>query len=118
MKKYISIFIFFSLTNLFSQTFISPINFVGNETNKKRVISFIEKNVKETYTSIGMGQPSTLRMMEREELSCFKELTKVKNKSLLKSVIKTYCDIGMCNYSTILMMYNEEEKSTNQKLEW
>ena len=118
MKKYISIFIFFSLTNLFSQTFISPINFVGNETNKKRVISFIEKNVKETYTSIGMGQPSTLRMMEKEELRCFKELTKVKNISLLRNVIKTYCDIGMCNYSTILMMYNEENRSSKEKLKW
>ena len=118
MKKYIFIYIFLNLTYLFSQTFISPINFIENEKNKKRVITFIEKNVRGTYTPIGMGQPSTLRMMEREELSCFKELTKVKNKSLLKSVIKTYCDIGMCNYSTILMMYNEEEKSTNQKLEW
>ena len=118
MKKYISIFIFFSLTNLFSQTFISPINFVGNETNKKRVISFIEKNVKEIYTPLGMGQPSILRMMEKEELRCFKELTKVKNISLLRNVIKTYCDIGMCNYSTILMMYNEENSSSKEKLKW
>ena len=118
MKKYISIYIFFSFTNLFSQTFVSPINFVENETNKNRLVSSIEKNVKETYTSIGMGQPSTLRMMEKEELRCFKELLKVKNKSLLRNVIKTYCDIGMCNYSTFLMMYNEEEKSTIQKLEW
>lgn len=118
MKIITTILLLFISGNLFSQTFISPINFVSSEENQKKVISFIEKNVYETYTSIGMGDPSTLRMMEKEELKCFKELTKLTNVSLLKSVIKTYCDIGMCNYNTILMMYREQEKSSNEKLSW
>ena len=56
--------------------------------------------------------------MEKEELKCFKELTKVSNVNLLKNVIKTYCDIGMCNYNMILMMYREQEKSSNENLSW
>ena len=118
MKIIITIILFFVSGNLFSQTFVSPINFVSSDENQKRVISFIEKNVYETYTSIGMGDPSTLRMMEKEELKCFKELTKVTNISLLKSVIKTYCDMDMCDYSIILMVYKEQEKSSNEKLSW
>lgn len=118
MKNILFLFALLFSGNLFSQSFVSPINFVSNDYNQKKVISFIEKNVYETYTTIGMGDPSTLRMMEKEELKSFKELTKVNNVSLLKNVIKTYCDIGMCNYSTILMMYREQEKSSNQKLSW
>ena len=118
MKIIITIFLFFISGNLFSQTFISPINFVSSDENQNRVISFIEKNVYETYTSIGVGDPSTLRMMEKEELKSFKELTKVTNISLLRNVIKTYCSFGLCNYNTILMMYKEQEKSSNEKLSW
>ena len=118
MKKILYVVIFLFSANLYSQSFVSPINFVSNDINQKKVISFIEKNVYNTYTSIGMGDPSTLRMMEKEELRCFKELTKVSNINLLKNVIKTYCEIGMCNYNTILMMYKEQEKSSNESLSW
>ena len=65
-----------------------------------------------------MCQASILRMMEKEELNSFKELTSVKNRPLLDSVIATYCEIGMCNYSTILMMYNEEKSASNKSLQW
>ena len=65
-----------------------------------------------------MDNPSTLRMMEKEELKCFKELTKVKNRKLLDRVINTYCKLGMCNYNTILMMYKEESKASTEELEW
>lgn len=57
-----------------------------------------------------MREPSTLRMMEKEELNSFKELTKVENRKLLDAVIRQYCSIGMCNYNTILMMYNDKIK--------
>jgi hypothetical protein len=106
------------VTNLFSQSFVSPINFVETDENKEKVINFIKKQVKDDYSKIGMDDPSTLRMMEEENLKAFKKLTQVKNISLLKDVIKTYCDIGMCNYSTILMMYEEQEKASKKKLEW
>ena len=95
-----------------------PLDFKGTEKEKNYVISYIKDSVKKQYSKIGMGDPSTLRMMEKEELKSFKELTKVKNRKLLDGVIKQYCNIGMCNYNTILMMYNEQNKASKEKLEW
>ena len=119
MKKLFLVFgIVFFASNLFAQSFVSPIDFISNETNKKRVISFIEKQVKDDYSAIGMDNPLILRMMEAENLKAFRELTKVTNTSLLKDVIKDYCKIGMCNYVIILMMYNEQNKASNKTLEW
>lgn len=111
------IFLIISL-NLVGQSFVNPINFTPTESNKKRVIKYIEKQVKEDYSAINMDDPSTLRMMEKENLNAFKELTKAKNTRLLNSVIKTYCEIGMCNYSTILLMYNEQNKASKESLSW
>tara|TARA_R110002073_G_scaffold270447_3_gene433801 strand:+ start:54 stop:413 length:360 start_codon:yes stop_codon:yes gene_type:complete len=119
MKKLILSFGFLLLTSaLFAQSFISPIGFVSNETNKQKVISFIKKQVKEDYSKIGMDDPATLRMMENENLNAFKKLTTKSNTTLLRKVIKTYCDIGMCNYSTILMMYEEQNKASKETLKW
>jgi len=120
MKKSLFIFIILSWSFLFSQNigFIHPLDFKNTESGRQKVIEYIKNNVKETYAAIGMDDPSTLRMMEKEELRCFKKLTKVKNRQLLDRVIKTYCDIGMCNYSTILMMYKEENKALSEELEW
>lgn len=102
----------------FGQSFISPIDFQETESNKQKVIDFINKQVMTDYSAIGMDDPFTLRMMEKENLDAFKKLTKVTNLTLLKDVIKTYCEIGMCNYSVILMMYNQQEKSSKSSLEW
>ena len=117
MKKLLFILLALPLIGV-GQSFVSPINFINNEANQKKVIDYIKKDVKETYSAIGMGDPSTLRMMEKENLNAFKQLIKVKNISLLQSVINTYCEIGMCNYSTILMMYKEQNKANNETLEW
>jgi len=118
MKKLFIIIGVFFTTSLFAQSFVSPIGFTSNETNKQKVISFIKKQVKDDYSAIGMDDPSTLRMMENENLKAFKELITVSNIPLLKNVIKTYCDIGMCNYTTILMMYNEQNKASKKSLKW
>ena len=59
-----------------------------------------------------------LRMMEEEELRCFKELTQVQDIDLLKKVQRQYCAIGMCNYSMIYMMYNEEVRASRRIVEW
>jgi hypothetical protein len=120
MKKIINLlFLTLLLGNvLFADGLIHPLDFKGSEVEKERVIKFIEENVKETYTALGMGDATTLRMMEKEELKCFKELTSVQNRELLDQVISTYCSIGMCNYSTILMMYNEELKASSESLSW
>jgi hypothetical protein len=103
---------------LFAQDFVSPIGFVDSELNRKKVIAFIKEQVKNDYTKVGLGDPSTLRMMEQDNLKAFKELIKVTNTSLLRDVIKTYCDVGLCNYSTILMMYKEQDKASKETLEW
>lgn len=104
--------------NCFASEFIHPLDFKGSEVEKAQVISFIEASVKKTYSQIGMGDPSTLRMMENEELKSFKQLSKVGNRNLLDSVITQYCNIGMCNYNTIFMMYNEQNKASKAKLDW
>ena len=119
MKKLLLSFGFVLFTStLFAQSFVSPIGFVSNETNKQKVIAFIKKQVKDDYSKIGMDDPSTLRMMENENLNAFKKLISVSNTSLLRGVIKTYCDIGMCNYTTILMMYEEQNKASKKTLKW
>ena len=107
-----------SSINVFAANFVHPAEFTGTKAEKEQVLAFIEQDVKERYTKIGMGDPSTLRMMEKNELEAFKQLTKVTNRALLDSVIKQYCNIGMCNYDTILMMFNEQNKASNEKLSW
>ncbi len=119
MKKIITAIatLTFALNSL-ANGLVHPLDFNGSEDEKQKVISQIKESVKQTYSQIGMDDPSTLRMMEREELNSFKQLTSVKNRKLLDSVISQYCSIGMCNYNTILMMYNEQEKASKQELAW
>ena len=103
-----------------------PIDFKGSEQEKKNIISFIEKNVNEIYCENEMLKSmctnSLLRMMEDEELTSFKKLTKAKEELILNNVIQTYCKNsmleGVCMYSTILMMYEEEVRASGKKLSW
>ncbi len=118
VKTFLLLSFMFGSLSLFSQTFVSPIGFVQNETNKQRVIRFIEHQVRTDYAAIGITDPVTLRMMEDENMSAFKELIQVTNTALLRQVIDTYCEIGMCNYSTIWMMYEEQAKASNKSLRW
>ena len=105
-------------TSVLAADFVHPLDFKGTQAEKDIVIAYIVENVKEAYTKIGMGDPSTLRMMETEELNSFKELTKVEDRIILDKVIEQYCKIGMCNYNTILMMYNEQLKASKKSLTW
>jgi hypothetical protein len=98
--------------------FIHPLDFKGSAREKQALISYIEKHVDETYSAVGMDDPMTLRMMEKEELKCFKELTKIKDRRLLDEVIKKYSAVGMDTYGTILIMYNEQKKASEDTLEW
>lgn len=120
MKKIVIILwiILFMSEVVIASDFLHPMDFKGSETEKQQVIEYIKKTVKKKYTSIGMGDPSTLRMMEREELNSFKKLTIAKNRKLLDAVIKQFCKIGMCDYSTISMMYDDQLESFNKKLTW
>jgi len=110
----------------FAKNIPNPIDFKGSEQEKKKIITFIEKNVYEIYCENEMLKSmctnSLLRMMEEEELNSFKKLTKAKEEVILNNVIQTYCMNsmleGMCMYSTILMMYEEEVKASGKKLTW
>lgn len=119
MKKllFLLTIILFS-ANSFAQSFVSPIDFKPTDENKQKVVSFIEKQVKQDMAAIGMDDPSSLRMMEKENLNAFMKLIKIDNDALLQDVIKSSCDIGMCNYTTILMMYQEQNKASQEKLKW
>lgn len=119
MKKVLALVIvlLFPIGSMAS-SIIHPLDFKGTEGEKTKVIAQIKTDVKKTYSQLGMGDPATLRMMEKEELNSFKKLTKINNRKLLDSVISQYCGLGMCNYSTILMMYSEQNKASKEELTW
>ena len=120
MKNLIStlVLVFFSQSLLAVDGLIHPLDFTNSQAERNKVIEFIKNDVKQKYTSIGMGDASTLRMMENEELNAFKELMKVKNRKLLDHIMSKYCSINMCNYTTFLMMYNEELAASKKELTW
>lgn len=117
MKKiFLLLFSFILILN--ASDFVSPINFKGTEIEKKAVIEYIKDNMNKSLEKIGMNDPSTLRLMEKKELSSFKELIKTENTKLLKSVIESLCSINMCEYSTINLMYKKQLKDSAKELEW
>lgn len=119
MKKLLLLFLLLSLSFLASgASFVNPNTFKGSEKERQEVVAWIKENIKKKYSAIGMDNPSTLRMMEKEDLNSFKELIVVGDKKLLTKVIDTYSAIGINDYNTILMMYREEEKSSKESLSW
>lgn len=102
--------------------FIHPLEFDGSEAQKQEVISFIQSTVRADYCDgqLDMCQPTTLRMMEQQNLNAFKKLTKADDREVMDRVIKDYCEggIDMCNYTTIEMMYQQNVKADKQKLTW
>ena len=129
MKKlslYIFLVLMFLIKPSIAKNIPHPLDFRGSEQEKKKIITFIEKNVYEIYCENEMLKSmctnSLLRMMEEEELNSFKKLTKAKEEVILNNVIQTYCMNSMledmCMYSTILMMYEEEVKASGKKLTW
>lgn len=102
--------------------FIHPLDFDGSEAQKQEVINFIQTTVKADYCDgqLDMCQPTTLRMMEQQNLTAFKKLTQADDRKVMDRVIKDYCEEGldMCNYTTIQMMYQQNVKADKQKLTW
>lgn len=102
--------------------FIHPMDFTGSEAQKREVINYIEQRVRATYCDgqLDMCQPTTLRMMEKENLRVFKKLTGAKDRGVMNEVIRTYCDgmLDMCDYTTLWMMYQENVKASNDQLTW
>lgn len=54
------------------QSFVSPVGFVDDESNRKKVLEYIRTDVKK-YSRIGLDDATKLRMMEKENLKSFKE---------------------------------------------
>ncbi len=86
-------------------------DFDGSEAQKARVLEIVKSRVRKDYCEgmIDMCQPTTLRMMEKENLAAFKQAAKATNRVVMDQVIKTYCEgsVDMCNYTTIWMMYQQ-----------
>ena len=119
MKKILLLLFFLFPSVSFGDSLISPIGFQDTDENRKKVLSFIVKNVKDELSAIGMDDPTNLRIFEKQELHAFKRLTKAKDTKLLRKVIIESCSIfGMCNYDTILTLYMQDMKAANSKLKW
>lgn len=110
MKNILLVFFVFLSLNLFAQSFVSPINYVENTINNKKVVSFIKERVKDNAAANGIFDASKISKMEKENWKAFKKLTKVTNTTLLESIIKDYSKNWYYNYSEILTLYNWEEK--------
>lgn len=121
MKKILGLALFTAAFNLHA-AFIHPMDFDGSEAQKKEVIEYIQAKVKKDYCdgSIDMCQPTTLRMMEKQNLNAFKQMTQAKNRPVMDKVIADYCHgaIDMCNYSNLDMMYKQNVKASGEKLSW
>ncbi|MDA8485881.1 hypothetical protein NNO07_22670 [Pseudomonas resinovorans] len=119
--KIIALF-FATLSTSANAEFIHPLDFNNSEEQKEKVIEWIVNDVKETYCDgpLKMCQASTLRTMEKAEISAFKELTQAKERAILDNVIKTYCDgpIDMCSYSNLAAMYEQELEASAEKAHW
>ncbi|AUX94806.1 hypothetical protein [Mixta gaviniae] len=102
--------------------FVNPMDFNGSEGQKQEVIEYIKEKVKSEYCdgAVDMCQPTTLRMMEKQNLAAFKQLTRAKNREVMDRVISDYCDsaVDMCNYVTIDMMYKQNLKASGEALSW
>ena len=124
MKKLISLGLMTLMSSsvfaLGTMNIFDPTKFTGTEEQKVEVIASIERGVYNTYCiESDMCAESTLRMMEKSELTAFKYLTKIDESTmnLYDGVVQTYCvDIDMCSYTTIKMMYDSEVKASNQTL--
>jgi len=119
IKKLITITLFSA--NAAAAAFVHPMDFDNSKSQKKQVVDYIKYVVNHEYCSkMDMCTPATLRMMERSNLSAFKELTTAKNRKLMDRMIHDYCrnSLRVCSYTTIKMMYAHNLSASKQQLEW
>ena len=102
--------------------FVHTLDFNNSAEQQKVVLDYIKEKVTHEYCDgpVDLCQPTTLRMMEKENLRSFKELTKATNRPMLDQMIENYChsSIDMCNYITINLMYKENLKASDEELSW
>ncbi|MFM1688124.1 hypothetical protein ACJ7VZ_06335 [Aeromonas salmonicida] len=102
--------------------FIHPMDFDGSEGQKQEVIKYIKDKVKQDYCDgeLDMCQPTTLRMMEQQNLDSFKKANQATDRNIMDRVIQDYCngDLDLCTYGTIWMMYQQNLKASKKELSW
>ncbi len=122
MRKIITVLSLLFFITAAHAGFVHPMDFDGSDDQRQEVIDYIKKDVYRTYCESGvdMCNESTLRMMEQENLSAFKQSTRATDRKIMDRVIKDYCKSGinMCSYSVIMMMYNENLNASEQELTW
>ena len=119
IKKLITIALF--TANATAATFVHPLDFDNSTSQRQQVVDYIKSIVHDEYCKkLDMCTPSTLMMMERNNLKAFKQLTTAKNRKLLDRMIRDYChsSLRICSYTTIKMMYAHNLSASKQKLEW
>lgn len=102
--------------------FVHPMDFDGSEQQKNEVIQYIKDRVRQSYcnSNLDMCQETILRMMEKQNLASFKNVTKAKNRQIMDRVIKDYCQgsLDMCDYTVIEMMYLQNLSASKESLTW
>ena len=93
-------------------------DFDNSEEMKDKVISFIKFKVKKNLEFIDSYNNMNARMMEKEELNAFKELTREKDRETMDRVINDLLFIDSLDYINLKMMYNEEKQAGNEELTW
>lgn len=91
MKIFLFLLLLLSSNVVFARPrdFVNPMTFKNTEKEKKTVVDYIKRQTKEEYRAIDMDDPMTLRMMENENLKCFKYLVSdARNSKILNKVIK------------------------------
>lgn len=122
MKTFIAMALMSFSALVSAADFIHPMDFDGSEVQKKKVIDYIKNRVHKDYCqgTVDMCQPTTLRMMEKQNLDAFKKASQAKNRQIMDKVVSDYCKgmVDMCTYSTIQMMYQQNLQASQQQLSW
>lgn len=102
---------------IYAQEFVSPIGFVDNEANRKKVIAYIIKKASEEPSMQGISEQS-MRKHCQVQIDAFKELALVKNTTMLQNIINSARSMKKDNYLLIWIMYYESDKKYVRPFEW
>ena len=94
--------------------FVSPLNYQASKLAEDFVLKYSKKYTKEQYAKLEIYDEETLKMIVKDNMSAFKNLTQVDDKKLLQKVIDKYCAIDMCSYEDLNNMYKEELEKSKQ----
>lgn len=98
--------------------FIHPMDFKNTDEDKQQVIQFIKAKTKQNLELIGAYNNTNARMMEKEQLACFKELIHAKDRDIMNGVINNLLLIDGLDYINLKLMYDQEVQAGNEELTW